>query len=101
MQTTHLMDENAVTSQKLKPCCECGWPGVGNLPTGVRTLNGGGGRVLFGQLSYFFIRTELCSVCQEMLTAVENRPWFVEAHHEYLDQIELKKQLLAGRCDAV
>jgi len=39
----------------------------------------------------------LCSVCQEMMTAIQGRSWFVEAHREYLNQISLKKKLLAGQ----
>jgi len=67
------------------------------MPAGVRTLNRDGSQLLIGQLSYFHIRTELCSVCQEMMTAIQGRPWFVEAHWEYLNQISLKKKLLAGQ----
>jgi len=36
----------------------------------------------------------LCSLCQEMESAVASRPWFVKAHAEYMDQIKVKKQLL-------
>lgn len=98
MNSDHLNVEGAeIGKQKLVCCAECGWPGAGKMPAGVRTLSENGARELIGQLSYFEISTELCSVCQEMVAAVQSRPWFVEAHGEYLDQIAVKKQLLAGR----
>ena len=78
-------------------CAQCGWPGTGNLPVGVRVINRNGTQVLVGRLSYFHISTVLCSVCQEMKSAVTSRLWFVEAHAEYLGQLELKKRLLAGQ----
>jgi hypothetical protein len=53
-----------------------------------------GKTVLVGTLSYFRISTDLCSLCQEMKSAVASRPWFVKAHAEYLDQMKVKKQLL-------
>jgi hypothetical protein len=50
--------------------------------------------VLVGRLSYFRISTDLCSLCQEMESAIARRPWFVRAHAEYMDQIKVKKQML-------
>ena len=98
MKPAHLTIENANTAkQQLTFCAECGWPGVGNMPAGVRTLSRNGRRLLVGQLSYFRIDTKLCSLCQEMMAAVECRSWFIKAHKEYLNQIRVKKQLLAGR----
>jgi len=67
------------------------------MPAGVRVINRNGKHVLVGQLSYFHLRTALCSVCQAMKSAVASRPWFVEAHAEYRQQIKIKRQLLAGR----
>ena len=55
-----------------------------------------GKSVLIGQLTYFSVPGELCSVCSEMKSAVETRPWFVEAHREYLNRIKAKKQLMGG-----
>lgn len=98
MSSDHLNIESVdIAEQRGTRCVECGWPGAGKLPAGVRTLNENGAQELIGQLSYFHIRTALCSVCQEMMAAVQSRPWFVEAHSEYLSQIAVKKQLLAGR----
>jgi len=67
------------------------------MPAGVLTVNENGSQTLVGQLSYIYIRTRLCSVCQDMTDTVENRPWFIDAHIEYLHEIEMKRQLLAGR----
>ena len=67
------------------------------MPTGVRVTNRNGTHVLIGRLSYFHTSTVLCSVCRDMKSAVATRPWFVEAHAEFLDQVEAKKQLLGGR----
>jgi len=67
------------------------------MPAGVQVINRNGNQVLVGQLSYFRLRTTLCSVCQAMKSAVASRPWFVEAHVEYRHQIRIKRQLLAGR----
>lgn len=67
------------------------------MPTGVRVMNGVGKQILIGQLSYYHISGALCSVCQAMESAVSIRPWFIEAHTEYLDQIKIKKQLLGRR----
>ena len=98
MKPANLFTKNAdIAKEKLTCCAECGWPGIGNMPAGVRTVNQNGSQLLIGQLSYFRIQTMRCSVCQEMIAAVENRPWFVEGHREYLKQIKAKKRLLAGR----
>jgi len=67
------------------------------MPTGVRRIRENGKDVLIGQLSYYPVSGALCSVCQEMESAVNSRPWFVEAHAEYVDQVEAKKRLLGGR----
>lgn len=67
------------------------------MPAGVCVIKQNGKTVLAGNLSYFHLNTELCSVCQEMESVVASRPWFVEAHSEYMDEIEVKKQLLGGR----
>jgi len=75
-------------------CSQCGWPGTGNLPAGVRVIKQEGKTVLFGRLSYFRISTELCSLCDEMESAVATRPWFVKAHAEYVEQVKFKKQKL-------
>ena len=77
-------------------CSQCGWPGTGNMPAGVRVTTQEGKTVLVGRLSYFQISTVLCSLCQEMESAVASRPWFVKAHAEYLDQIRAKKQMLSN-----
>ena len=74
-------------------CSQCGWPGTGVLPAGVSVIKQNGQAVLVGNLSYFRITTPLCSLCQEMESAVARRPWFVQAHAEYLDQIAVKKNL--------
>jgi len=75
-------------------CSQCGWPGTGNLPAGVRVIKQEGKTVLVGRLSYFRISTELCSLCEEMESAVATRPWFVKAHAEYVEQVKVKKQKL-------
>lgn len=75
-------------------CSQCGWPGTGKMPAGVGVIRQKGKTVLVGTLSYFRISTDLCSLCQEMESAVASRPWFVKAHAEYMDQIKVKKQLL-------
>ena len=62
------------------------------MPAGVRVIKQEGKTVLVGRLSYFRISTVLCSLCQEMESAVASRPWFVKAHAEYLDQIKVKQQ---------
>lgn len=78
-------------------CSQCGWPGTGTIPAGVCVINQNGKTVLAGNLYYFYINTDLCSVCREMESVVANRPWFVKAHSEYVDEINVKKQLLGGR----
>ena len=75
-------------------CSQCGWPGTGKMPAGVCVIRPKDKTVLVGTLSYFRISTDLCSLCQEMESAVASRPWFVKAHAEYMDQIKVKKQLL-------
>jgi hypothetical protein len=64
------------------------------MPAGVGVINREGKTVLVGNLSYFRISTVLCSLCQEMESAVASRPWFVRAQADYLDQIKVKKQRL-------
>ena len=64
------------------------------MPAGVCVMKENGKTVLVGNLSYFHINTELCSVCQEMESVVAGRPWFVKAHSEYVDEVKVKKQLL-------
>ena len=55
------------------------------MPAGVGVINREGKTVLVGNLSYFRISTVLCSLCQEMESAVASRQWFVEAHDEDFD----------------
>jgi len=52
--------------------------------------------VLIGHLSYIRMNNVLCSVCADMKAAVAARPWFLEAHGEYLDQVKVKKHILGG-----
>ena len=95
MKAHHPSLEKQNVSLEIPLCCsQCGWPGMGKMPAGVRAINQKGKSVLVGNLSYFRIRTALCSLCQEMEFAVASRPWFVTAHAEYLDQIKVKKQML-------
>lgn len=75
-------------------CSQCGWPGTGNLPAGVRVIKQEGKTVLIGRLSYFRISKVLCSLCEEMESSVATRPWFVKAHAEYVEQVKVKKQKL-------
>lgn len=75
-------------------CSYCGWPGAGKLPAGVRVVDESGKRTLLGQLTYFETNPRFCSVCEDMRLAVESRPWFVEAHEDYLHQLKAKKKLL-------
>ena len=63
------------------------------MPAGVGVIRRKGKIVLVGTLSYFRISTELCSLCQEMESAVASRPWFVKVQTEYLEQIKAKKQI--------
>jgi hypothetical protein len=66
------------------------------MPAGVRLTRQNGKSTLIGQLIYFSVPGELCSVCSDMKHAVETRSWFIEAHREYLNQIKVKKQLMGG-----
>jgi hypothetical protein len=85
-----------ISQEKPLRCSQCGWPGIGKRPAGVRVIRQSGKDVLVGLLSYYRVSGALCSVCQEMESAVARRPWFVEAHAEYLGQIQIKKHLLGG-----
>ena len=64
------------------------------MPAGVCVIKQEGKIVMVGRLSYFRIGTVLCSLCEEMESAVATRPWFVKAHAEYLDQLKVKRQRL-------
>lgn len=77
-------------------CPQCGWPEIGKMPVGVRLIKQNDKTVLFGHLTYVRVNSVLCSVCQEMKSAVAARPWFLEAHREYLDQVKVKKHILRG-----
>jgi len=77
-------------------CPECGWPGIGEMPAGVRLVKQSGKSVLIGQLAYFRTNSVLCSVCADMMCAVAASPWFLQAHDEYLDQVKVKKHILHG-----
>ncbi len=80
--------EKRNTSLETPLCCsQCGWPGTGTMPSGVCVIKQNGKTVLVGNLSYFHINTDLCSLCQEMESAVASRPWFVKAQAEYQDQL--------------
>ena len=78
-------------------CPECGWPGIGEMPAGVRSVKQSGKSVLIGHLAYFRVNSVLCSVCADMMCAVAGRPWFAQAHDEYLDQVKVKKHILGDR----
>ena len=78
-------------------CPQCGWPGIGEMPAGVRLVREGGKSVLIGHLAYFRTNSVLCSVCADMMCAVAARPWFLQAHDEYLDQVKVKKHMLGDR----
>lgn len=67
------------------------------MPAGVRVIDQNGKRVLVGQLSYYETNPPLCSVCEDMKWAIEERPWFVEAHEEYLYQVRVKRHLLGQK----
>ncbi len=88
------LEKQNVSSEIPLFCSQCGWPGTGKMPAGVCVIRQKGKIVLVGTLSYFRISTDLCSLCQEMESALASRPWFVKAHAEYMDQIKVKKQLL-------
>jgi hypothetical protein len=77
-------------------CPQCGWPDIGKMPAGVRLIRHDGKTVLVGHLMYVSIDSALCSICEDMKSAVESRPWFHEAHREYLDQVKVKKRILRG-----
>src|SRR5215469_328780 len=78
--------------EKAPHCSECGWPGIGQMPTGVRMISANGKRLLIGHLSYYPVVGTLCSLCKEMESALNDRPWFIEAHSEYVDEIKTKKR---------
>ena len=83
MKALHPSLEKQNVSLEISLCCsQCGWPGTGKMPAGVRVIQSNGKDVLIGQLSYFRISSVLCSICQEMESAVASRQWFVEAHDE-------------------
>ena len=67
---------------------------MGNMPAGVRMIRQNGENLLVGQLCYYRTNAVLCSICQEMESAVASRSWFVEAHAEFLEQIKAKEKLL-------
>jgi hypothetical protein len=67
------------------------------MPAGVGLIRRNGKTVLVGNLSYFHISSELCSICREMESVVASRQWFVKAHSEYENEIKVKRQLLGGR----
>jgi hypothetical protein len=89
MKEVHPSIQKQAASPENRFCCsQYGWPGTGKMPAGVRVTKQNGKHVLIGRLSYFLISAVLCSVCQEMESAVASRPWFVKAHAEYLNQIK-------------
>jgi hypothetical protein len=77
-------------------CPQCGWPDIGQMPVGVSSIKQDNKTVLVGHLSYVRMTSELCSVCEDMKSAVAVRSWFLEAHREYLDQLKVKDHLLRG-----
>ncbi len=88
------LEKQNVSSEIPLFCSQCGWPGTGKMPAGVGVIRQKGKTVPVGTLSYFRISTDLCSLCQEMESAVASRPWFVRAQAEYLAQIKVKKLML-------
>jgi hypothetical protein len=78
-------------------CSQCGWPEIGNVPAGVILVKQNNRTVLVGHLIYVRMESALCSVCEEMKSAVAALPWFLEAHREYLDQVKVKNHLLSGK----
>lgn|SRR5215472_4141310 len=81
--------QKQTVAQEIPSCCsQCGWPGTGKTPAGVSVIRQKGKNVLIGRLSYYRISTLLCCLCQAMESAVANRPWFVKAQAEYLNQIK-------------
>jgi hypothetical protein len=89
-------EQRAVVKEDIVNCPQCGWPGIGEMPAGVRLVKQSGKSVLIGHLAYYRMNSVLCSVCADMMCAVAARPWFVEAHDEYLDQVKVKKHILHG-----
>lgn len=77
-------------------CPECGWPEIGKIPAGVGLVTENDKIVPVGRLTYIHVEAELCAVCEVMKSAVAGRPWFLEAHREYLDQVKAKKLLMRG-----
>ena len=69
---------------------------MGQMPVGVGLIKQDDKTVLVGHLTYIRMESVLCSVCEEMKSAVAARPWFLEAHREYLDQVRVKDHLLRG-----
>ena len=67
------------------------------MPAGVRVIDQNGKRVLVGHLSYYETNPPLCSVCEDTKWAIEERPWFVEAHEEFLYQVRVKRHLLGQK----
>ena len=95
MEEVHPIPEKHDVSMEEPMCCvQCGWPGTGEMPAGVRLIIQDGKSILAGKLSYFRTDHALCSLCQEMESAVATRPWFVKAQADYLDQIKAKRQIL-------
>jgi hypothetical protein len=90
------LEKQNASSETPSSCSQCGWPGTGKMPAGVGVIRQKGKAILVGSLSYFRLSTALCSLCQEMESAVASRPWFVEAQAEYLDQIKVKRQMLGS-----
>lgn len=77
-------------------CPQCGWPEIGQIPVGVALIKQDNKAILVGRLSYIRVDGSLCSVCEDMKSAVAARPWFLEAHREYLDEVKVKDHLLHG-----
>jgi hypothetical protein len=74
------LEKPNITLEKPLRCSQRGWPGTGKMQASALQRNGKD--VLIGRLSYFRISSVLCSICQEMESAVASRQWFVEAHDE-------------------
>jgi hypothetical protein len=90
-------EQRAVVKEDIVNCPQCGWPGIGEMPAGVRLVKQSGKSVLIGHLAYYRKNSVLCSVCVDMMCAVAARPWFLGAHDEYLDQVKVKKHILGDR----
>ena len=67
------------------------------MPAGQKTIRKDGKQFQTGKLIYYRRSGELCSVCQDMASALTGRLWFIKAHAEYLDEVEAKRRLLEGR----